>query len=80
MHQPSQSLDSTDARGMGREDRATEAFRAECEAQYVLAKPFAERRIYLEAVGRIRGAAARAYLEQVMLEEWRKRKAAQKGG
>lgn len=74
-----QSNDSSDPRSMGGEDRASEAFRAACEARYVLSKPFAERRVYLEGVGRARGADARAYLERVIHEEWKK-KATPKSG
>lgn len=74
-----QSSDSTDSRGMGREDRASEAFRAACEARYVLAKPLAERRKYLDGVGEKRGAAARAYLEEIIYQEWKK-KATPKSG
>lgn len=74
-----QSSDSTDPRGMGREDRASEAFRAACEARYVLAKPLAERRKYLDGVGEKRGAAARAYLEDIIYQEWKK-KATPKSG
>lgn len=59
--------------------RASEEFRAACEARYVLAKPFHERRKYLDGVGEKRGAAARAYLERVIHEEWKK-KAPAKGG
>lgn len=77
--QHAQVGDSPEPRGVGGEDRASEAFRAACEARYVLAKPFAERRVYLEDVGRIRGAAARAYLERVIHEEWKK-KATPKSG
>ena len=74
-----QSSDSPDPRGMGGEDRSSEAFRAACEARYVLSKPFAERRIYLEGVGRARGTDARIYLERVIHEEWKK-KATPKSG
>lgn len=74
-----QSSDSTDLRGMGRENRSSEAFRAACEAQYVLSKPLAWRRKYLEDVGRIRGAAAKAYIEDIIYQEWKK-KATPKSG
>lgn len=74
-----QGSNPPDLRAVGGEDRSSEAFRAACEARYVLAKPFAERRVYLEDVGRIRGAAARAYLERVIHEEWKK-KATPKSG
>lgn len=63
-----------------REYRASEEWRAICEAQYVLSKPVAWRRQYLEDVGRIRGAAGRAYIERVIRQEWEKRKAPAKGG
>lgn len=79
VHEPAQNSDSPDPRAVGREDRSSEAFRAACEARYVLAKPFAERRIYLEGVGRVRGTAARIYLERVIHEEWKK-KATPKSG
>ena len=65
--------------GPSRDYRASEEWRAICEARYVLAKPLAERRKYLVGVGEKRGAAARQYLERVILEEWKK-KAPAKGG
>lgn len=79
VQKPAQSSDSPDSREMGGEDRSSEAFRAACEARYVLSKPLAWRRQYLEDVGKIRGAAARTYLENVIREEWKK-KAPAKGG
>lgn len=79
VQEPAQGLDPAEAES-ARDYRSSEQFRAACEARYVLAKPFAERRVYLEDVGRIRGAAARAYLERVIHEEWEKRKAPTKGG
>lgn len=79
VQEPAQDSDSPDPRGMGREDRSSEAFRAACEARYVLSKPFPERRVYLEGVGRVRGQAARLYLERVIHEEWKK-KATPKSG
>jgi len=66
------------ATGQSRDYRASEAFRAECEARYVLAKPLAERREYLRGVEKHRGAAGREYLERVILAEWKK-KAPKKG-
>ena len=62
-----------------REYRSSEEWRAICEARYVLAKPFSQRRVYLDGVGKERGAAAREYLERVIREEWKK-KAPAKGG
>lgn len=59
--------------------RASEEWRAICEARYVLAKPFSERRKYLDGVGEKRGAAARKYLEGVIHAEWKK-KATPKSG
>lgn len=79
VREQAQSSDSADTRAMGREYRASEEFRAICEAQYVLSKPIAWRRQYLEDVGRIRGAAGRAYIEKVIREEWKK-KATPKSG
>lgn len=69
-----QGLDSTTPES-DRDYRASEQFRAICEARYVLAKPLAERRQYLDDVGKVRGAAARKYLERVIRSEWEKRKA-----
>ena len=79
VHEPAQNSDPPDPRAVGGEDRSSEAFRAACEARYVLAKPFAERRLYLEGVGRARGTDARIYLERVIHEEWKK-KATPKSG
>lgn len=59
--------------------RASEEWRAICEARWVIAKPLAERRQYLVGVGEKRGAAARKYLEGVILQEWKK-KAPGEGG
>ena len=78
LQEPPQDHDPA-ATGTSRDYRWSEAFRAACEARYVLAKPLAERRQYLVGVGEKRGAAARQYLERVILEEWKK-KAPAKGG
>lgn len=56
-----------------REYRASEEWRAICEARWVISKPLAERRQYLVGVGEKRGAAARKYLEGVILQEWKKK-------
>lgn len=56
-----------------RDYRASEEWRAICEARWVIAKPLAERRQYLVGVGEKRGAAARKYLEGVILQEWKKK-------
>lgn len=80
VQEQAQSNDEATARESDRDYRKSEEYRAACEARYVLAKPIAERRKYLDDVGKIRGAAGRAYLERVILEEWHKRKAASKGG
>ena len=74
-----QSSDPTTARDADRDYRYSEQFRAACEARWVLSKPISERRQYLAGVGEKRGAAARQYLERVILEEWKK-KAPAKGG
>jgi len=44
-----------------------EAWRLECEARFVLTKPDAEKRVYLEAIGKKRGEAARQELRQEMI-------------
>ena len=44
-----------------------ECWRFECEARYVLTKPDAEKRAYLEAIGKKRGEAARQELRQEMI-------------
>ena len=62
-----------------RDYRWSEAFRAACEARYVLSKPLPERKQYLAGVGAARGAVARQYLERVILQEWKK-KATPKSG
>jgi hypothetical protein len=69
-----------DGRQLDRSYRATEEFRAICEARFVLAHPVSWRREYLADVGKIRGDAARQYLEGVIRTEWGKRKAPAKGG
>ena len=78
LQEPPQDHDPA-ATGTTRDYRASEEWRAICEARYVLAKPRADRRKYLVGVGEKRGAAARQYLERVILEEWKK-KAPAKGG
>ena len=71
--------DQADARQSDRDYRASEEWRAICEARWVIAKPLADRRQYLVGVGEKRGAAARKYLEGVILQEWKK-KATPKSG
>lgn len=44
-----------------------ECWRLECEARHVLTKPDAEKRVYLEAIGKKRGEAARQELREEML-------------
>lgn len=78
VQEQAQGLDPSEA-GTDRDYRASEQFRAECEARYVLAKPLAERREYLRGVEEHRGIAGRKYLERVILSEWQK-KAPAKGG
>ena len=78
VQEQAQGLDPSEAEST-RSYRASEQFRAECEARYVLAKPLAKRREYLDGVGKERGADARKYLERVILSEWKK-KAPGKGG
>lgn len=77
MQEQSQSPDEATLRGGS--DSSSEEFRASCEARYVLAKPLAQRRQYLEDVGRIRGPAGRATLEDAIRKEWAK-KSPRKGG
>jgi hypothetical protein len=78
VQEQAQGLDPSEA-GADRDYRASEQFRAECEARYVLSKPLAERREYLRGVEEHRGIAGRKYLERVILSEWQK-KAPAKGG
>jgi hypothetical protein len=78
VQEPTQGLDPSEA-GADRDYRASEQFRAECEARYVLSKPLAKRREYLRGVEEHRGVAGREYLERVILAEWKK-KAPAKGG
>lgn len=79
VQEPAQGLDPAEAES-ARDYRSSEQFRAECEARYVLAKPLAKRREYLDGVGKERGADGRKYLERVIRVEWEKRKAPTKGG
>lgn len=72
VQEQAQGLDPTTSES-DRDYRASEQFRAECEARYVLAKPLTNRREYLLGVGKVRGAAARKYLERVILSEWKKK-------
>jgi len=78
VQEQAQGLDPSKA-GSARDYRASEQFRAECEARYVLSKPLAERREYLRGVEEHRGVAGRKYLERVIVEQWQK-KAPAKGG
>lgn len=78
LQEPPQDNDPAATRA-SRDYRASEEWRAICEARYVLSKPLAERRQYLVGVGEKRGAAARKCLEGVILQEWKK-KAPAKGG
>ncbi len=80
MPEQSPSGNATVSEQSDRDYRKSEEFRAACEARYVLAKPLAERRKYLEDVGTVRGTAAKQYLERVIRAEWEKRKAPAKGG
>jgi hypothetical protein len=78
VQEQAQGLDPSEA-GTDRDYRASEQFRAECEARYVLSQPLAKRREYLRGVEEHRGVAGREYLERVILSEWKK-KAPAKGG
>lgn len=78
VQEQAQSVDPSEAES-NRDYRASEQFRAECEARYVLSKPLAQRREYLRGVEEHRGVAGREYLERVILSEWKK-KAPAKGG
>ncbi len=78
LQEPPQDHDPA-ATGTTRDYRASEEWRAICEARWVISKPLTERRQYLVGVGEKRGAAARKYLEGVILQEWKK-KAPAKGG
>lgn len=79
VQEQAQGLDPSETES-DRDYRASEQFRAECEARYVLAKPLAERREYLRGVEKHRGIAGREYLERVIRIEWEKKKAPAKGG
>ncbi len=72
VQEQAQSLDPSEAES-ARSYRASEQFRAECEARHVLSKPLAERREYLRGVEEHRGIAGRKYLERVILSEWQKK-------
>ena len=78
LQEPPQDNDPA-ATGTTRDYCASEEWRAICEARWVISKPLAERRKYLVGVGEKRGAAARKYLEGVILQEWKK-KATPKSG
>jgi hypothetical protein len=55
----------------------TEKWRAECEARHCLDYySLEERREYLTLVQKHRGQEGRKYLEDAILKEWQKRKAA----
>jgi hypothetical protein len=59
-------------------DTASEAWRMECEARYVVnLAGLRLRRDYLEAVEKRRGQAARSELEAAVKVEWVKRKGKQ---
>lgn len=72
--------DAADSRRADRDYRASEEFRAECEARFVLGLPFRKRREYLDGVEQKRGKRGREYLERVVLKEFEKRKTPAKGG
>lgn len=78
--EPPHRDDQADARQSDRDHRASEEFRAECEARFVLGLPFRKRREYLDGVEQKRGKRGREYLERVVLKEFKKRKAPAKGG
>lgn len=52
------------------------AWRLECEAREVLAKPLEKRRVYLLDVEQARGKPATEELKTAITVEWQKRKAA----
>ncbi|MCX5592514.1 DUF7696 family protein [Alcaligenes endophyticus] len=54
----------------------TEQHRHECEARYVLNLPFADRKPYLEGIGRRRGEVAKAALESEVRKQYKLRKEA----
>lgn len=54
----------------------TEQHRHECEARHVLSLPFADRKPYLEGIGRRRGEAAKAALENEVRRQHQLRKEA----
>ena len=49
-----------------------ECWRHECEARFVLTKPDAEKRAYLEGIGEKRGEAARQELREEMVAMYKK--------
>lgn len=65
--------------GSGRDYRSSEGWRRECEARFVLSKPLNERRQYLAGVEAKRGKEGRAYLEEAIMVEWKKKKPRERG-
>lgn len=55
---------------------SNEQHRHDCEVRFVLSLPFAERRPYLELVGKRRGQAARDALEADMIRQHKTRRKA----
>lgn len=65
--------------GSGGDYRSSERWRRECEARFVLSKPLHERRQYLAGVEAKRGKEGRAYLEEAIMAEWKKKKPRERG-
>lgn len=74
LQEQTQGDDAAGIRQRERDYRASEEFRAACEARFVLAKPLHQRREYLSGVEQHRGKPAREYLENVIRAEWEKKK------
>ena len=64
MRKPTPVLDSRDT--------YSEQWRRECEARSVLGLPFNQRKQHLNDIEKIRGKAARQYLEEEIIRQWKK--------
>ena len=64
MREPTPILDSRDT--------YSEQWRRECEARSVLGLPFNQRKQHLNDIEKIRGKAARQYLEEEIIRQWKK--------
>lgn len=55
---------------------AIEQHRLECEARYVLSMPYAQRKPWLDSIGKRRGLEAQRYLEAEVTRQFRLKKEA----